>query len=265
MTRRLVVGVAAVLGLVAVAGAWLLWPRGTTEVTEQEALDDFRDRASTTGGPVAPSTAPVPAAGVYTYRAEGQEEVKLGPLPAETRPLPETVTAIVVATDRGGDRDCFTLTVNLFAEHTEDTTYCVDGAGRLTLDRHVKHQQIGPVAPTAEMTCDPSTLFDPDEETTTVGCTLDLTGGPTAVRASLTGTATAAPTEPLTVGADEVEALPLTVSYEVSGDLSGTWTETLWLAPDHLPVRIERALDLSGPATFTERSTLDLLDLAPST
>jgi len=33
---------------------------------------------------------------------------------------------------------------------------------------------------------------------------------------------------------------------------------------DHwLPLRIERILDLHGPATFTEQSTLDLTDLEP--
>ncbi len=33
----------------------------------------------------------------------------------------------------------------------------------------------------------------------------------------------------------------------------------------HLPVRIERTLGLSGPATFSERSTLDLTSLSRTT
>src|SRR3546814_19363138 len=72
-------------------------------------------------------------------------------------------------------------------------------------------------------------------------------------------------TERLSIGDQSVETTPLTVAYEVSGDLTGTWTETLWLTETFLPAKIERSLDLSGPATFVEHSELTLLDLSPST
>jgi len=264
MQRKVVVGVAAGVVVLLGVAAVVLWPRGTSEVTADDALEDFRDRGSTTttaadadddGGP-----GTVPSPGVYVFSAEGQEEVKLGPLPAETRPLADTVTAVVVDAGDG----CFDWTVNLFAEHTEDTRFCWrDGA--LTIDEHVKHQQIGALSPTATMLCDPNALPTEDEPTTTLECTLDLDGGPAAISATVEGEATVAEAEDVTVGDEEVTATPITVSHRVAGDLSGTWEETTWWSGEGLPVRIERSLDLSGPATFREDSTLELTDLAPRT
>lgn len=263
MSRRiLAVAGVVVLALVAV-GAFLFWPRGTTEVTESDALDDYRDRGSATT--VAPaeegsSLRTVPLPGVYTYRASGQEDVKLGPLPAETRPFPETITAVVVAL---GD-NCFDVIVKLFEQHTEDTRYCVDDA-TLTLAAHTKHQKIGPLSPTATMACDPRTLLASSADRHDLACTLELSGGPAAISATLAGTATRGQSEQLTIGGEQLEATPLTIAYKVSGGLSGTWTEVLWLSSEHLPLRIERTLDLSGPATFKETSQLDLESLTPTT
>ena len=50
----------------------------------------------------------------------------------------------------------------------------------------------------------------------------------------------------------------------MTGDLTGTWDETTWWTTEHLPVRIERTLDLSGPATFSETSKLQLISLTPA-
>ncbi len=262
MSRRTPVGLGAAAVAVLAAGA-LLWPRGTTQVTEEEALRDFRDRGAEATARATPADAPtsaVPEPGVYTFRATGREEAKLGPLPTETRPLPDSVTAVVV--DRGDG--CFELTVNLFAEHTEDTRYCT-AEDTLTLAAHTKHQRIGPLSPTASMACDPATLLGGEVPVHDLTCTLELSGGPAAISATLVGTATRGRPEERTVGTDVVTTTPLTVAYDVSGDLAGTWTETLWLTAANLPVRIERTLDLAGPATFAERSDLVLTSLTPST
>lgn len=246
-----------VVALAAVAiGAFVLWPRGTTEISHQQAVDDFRERSGSTS-PVS-SDASTPAAGVYTYAADGREEVKLGPLPSENRPFPETVTAVVV--DSGAA--CFDWTLNIFAEHTEQTRYCTDPT--LRLDAHTKHQRIGALSPTATMTCDPNTLVAPDGVAAALQCSLNLSGGPASVSATLSGTATAGPAESLTIGGVEVATTPITVRYDVSGDLDGTWTETTWWSANHLPVRVERDLDLSGPATFSETSHLELRSLEPT-
>lgn len=263
MKRKILAAVAVVAVLLAAFGAWTFWPRGTNEVSEQDAVDDFRDRTTTPTSPETeddPTTPAIPEPGVYTFAAEGSEDVKLGPLPAQTRPFPDQVTATVV--DEGGG--CFQLTLSFFEEHTEDTRYCATEDG-LTLVAHTKHQKIGALSPTGEMSCDPSVLLATGQDEQELTCTLDLTGAPVAISASLAGTATAGETEEVTIGTETVDVTPLTIVYDVSGDLSGTWTETLWLTESHLPVRIERTLDLSGPATFSEQSRLDLEDLTPST
>ncbi len=96
-------------------------------------------------------------------------------------------------------------------------------------------------------------------------CDLRLSGTPVSIGAALDGTATISPAERVTVGDETVSARPLRIALDVTGDLSGTWTETIWIDEDNLPVRIHRDLSLSGPATFGETSELDLLDRTPRT
>jgi len=77
-----------------------------------------------------------------------------------------------------------------------------------------------------------------------------------------------ATTAPATVdiAGQVVEATLVELTFNVSGSLSGTWVEKLWLANDtHLPVQMERELDLSGPATLKESNKLVLTDLTPTT
>lgn len=262
MKRNLAIGVGVAILVVVIVGAFLLWPRGTSEVTEEDALSDFRNRTSaspTTAAEHDADARAVPEPGVYTYDATGEEVVKLGPLPAEARPLPGTVTAVVV--DEG---DCFELTLNLFEQHTETTRYCT-AEGGLTLEEHTKNQKIGALSPTATMTCDPSTLLDASSEAQDLECRLEMSGGPASITATLSGRALPGDESEATVDGEQVRARPLTLSYQVSGDLSGTWEEILWLDASNLPVRIQRKLDLAGPATFTEHSDLQLVSLTPST
>ena len=101
MKRKLLVAGPVALVVVIALVAFLAWPRGGTAVTEDEALDNFRSdqSASTTSddagsaegteGPSAVDTTPTP--GVYSFATTGQESVKLGPLPAETRDYPDIV------------------------------------------------------------------------------------------------------------------------------------------------------------------------------
>jgi hypothetical protein len=249
-----------VVGLLA-AAAFMLWPRDTAEISEQDAVADFRSRdTSSTTAPDSPQRS-VPEPGVYTYAAVGEEQVKLGPLPAETRPLPASVTAVAVDAGEG----CFDWTVNLFAEHTEDTRWCTDPV--LQLDGHTKHQQIGVLSPTAIMVCNPNQM--PDEasgpaRSTELSCTFEMTGGPASITATLAGNATIAEKTAIDIDGAQVAVTPINLHYAVTGDLTGTWDETTWWTTEHLPVRIERTLDLSGPATFSETSKLQLTSLTPA-
>jgi hypothetical protein len=266
---------------------WVAWPRGTTAISHEDAVEDFRrahPRNNTADGSDADTIEPddsseqlsTPEPGVYTYTAEGNEQVKLGPFPAEHRPLPDTVSIVVSApitgTNSNGSADasrCFDWTLNLFAEHTEVTTWCIGDAGTMTMAAHTKHQSIGGLSPTATLNCDPDVLVVPGTRESDLGCDLRLEGGPAEVTARIVGTASVSAKEQLDrdKGSRDdavVETTPLTITYAVSGDLSGTWSEKLWLSDDMLPVRIVRSLDLRGPATFTEHSTLELTHLSPT-
>lgn len=258
--RRKVLLVAGVVGVVVIAAvAYIAWPRGADPVTEEEALDDFRSQSADEDGDATSGDASTPTPGVYTYASSGQEEVKLGVLPTETRTYPDTMSVVVVP----ADPSCFTATVNLLAPHTEDTTYCLDEDGGLRIDSHVKHQQVGAVSPTATMACDPDLLAAGDREPTELSCTLTLSGGPAELTATLAGTAEATD-DTVTVGDEEIDAIAVTVTYEISGDLTGSWHEEVWFAAESwLPLQIERELDLEGLATFTEQSSLTLTDTEP--
>ncbi len=270
MARR----IAWVLGALVIIGAgvlwWLLQPRDTTEVTKEDALEQFResDNSPSSTAPNEaegsdddrPVAAPVP--GVYTYAASGSEDVKIGPLPTEARQLPATVTATVNA---AGDT-CFDWNLNLFEQHTEETRWCRDGSS-LRLDQHVKHQQVGAVAPTMTMTCDPAVYIgDLDAAgTTNVNCVLNVKGGPFSVEAQLSGEVTWSEPETRTIDGAEVEARRLTAHYPATGSVTGTWDETVWFDENLLPLEVERSLHLAGAATFDETSTLTLQSRTPDT
>lgn len=260
MTRKRIAAIAGVVAAVLLLGVgYLVWPRGSSEVTEDEALEDFRSRTASAEEPGAAGSSATPGPGVYTYDASGQEEVKLGVLPTEVRPYPDAVTVSIV----GEGTDCFTATLNLLDQHTEDTTYCVTEGG-LRMASHEKRQQIGALSPRATVSCDPDLLFGPDVNSTGLACDMTVDGGPAQLTAELTGTATSEPMT-LEVGDEAVEAVRIDLSYVAEGGLTGTWTERVWLAEaDMLPLRIERDLDLSGLAEFTEESALRLTSTTPA-
>ncbi len=258
--RPVIVAIVLVAVAVLAVGAFLLAPRSTNEISGDQAVGDFRSRNAGESTTTAEERS-VPPPGVYTFAASGQETVKLGPLPAENRSLGTTITG--VAEDDGAD--CFNWTFNMFAEHTETTRYCTDGADALLIDVHTKNQTIGGLSPVVTMTCDPNRLPLVPGGSAELKCQLQVSGGPFAVTAELGGTATAADAETVTVGGEDVEAVPVTIDLPVSGDVNGRWTETTWWGPANLPVRFERSFDLQGPASFQEQIELELTGLEPAT
>jgi hypothetical protein len=252
--------VVAAVVIVAGVGAFVAWPRGGTPVTRTEALADLRDR--TGAERERPQSAGIPASGVYTYSSTGRETVKLGPLPTEARPYAKTMYVTVVDSV---EPECWVTTLNLLDQHTEDTTYCADGDGRLRIAEHRKHQQVGALKPTATMTCDPDLISRPKATSSELACSLTLSTGPLDVHASLAGTSRVTRNASVPVDGRDVAAVLVDLRYTVTGDLTGSWRERLWLADDDwLPLRIERALDLKGLATFTEQSKLRLESRAPA-
>ena len=275
-TPVVVVLLACVALAVVAVGGFLLWPRGASEITTEDAVAGFREEAAGEGSADSPDTSAgtasgedagrsTPTPGVYEYTASGSEQVKFGPLPTEDRPMPDVVTLVVGdAIEDPDGTTCFEWTLNLFEQHTEDTTWCTDGQGTLSLDDHTKHQTIGALSPDVNLGCDPNTLLSPDSDTSSIACRLTLSGGPAQVDAELAATATTGPSEESEVAGATLEATPLSIDYEVSGGLSGTWQESFLLGEDLLPLRISHNLDLDGPATLTESFTLELLSTQPA-
>src|SRR3546814_14262359 len=116
---------------------------------------------------------------------------------------------------------------------------CSSDLGGLTLDGHTKHQRIGALSPVATLSCDPGTLIEPGLDTVALSCDLSLDGGPASINATLAGTATRGASDELSIGDQTVEVTPLTVTYAVSSDLTGTWPETPWPTEPLLPTNTE--------------------------
>ncbi len=247
-------GVIAVGIVVAVA----FWPRGATPTDETKVRKDFEAR--TEGAAQRDDIAALPAPGIYRYDTSGLEELKVGVLPTETRPYPRSIPATIV----DGGPGCFTMTLNLLEQHSEDSTFCVGGDGAISLAGHEKRQQVGPMKATAEMTCDPDVLVEPDGPVAPLTCELTMDGGPAKLNATLQGTATSNPSATVDVAGTSVEATEVDIDLEATGGLTGTWRERVWFARDGaLPLRVARDLDLEGLAAFTEHRDSTIGELHP--
>jgi hypothetical protein len=197
---------------------------------------------------------------VYVYDADGTEDIDMGPLPLPTRDIPATVT-VVVRPDGG----CWTLELNLMAEHTETTRLCRQADGALALPSQTKAEEVPGFQVDVQNTCEPSVVLAPATPELTLACreTFDVSG--LALEVDFTGTATASSGGPVAVGDRTVDTTHVRFDLTGTGDLAGHWIEDWWLDADGLPVRMDRDIDLDGPGHFVERSTLTLRDLEPQT
>ncbi len=262
-TKKALVGIAIVVVAVLGVSAWAFWPRSADEISERAALASYQQR-SRTSGTTERSTVPrqrvlAPSDGVYRYHASGHETTKFGPLPAQTNQLPDSLTGVVVTKGRS----CYEFTLNLFEQHTEDSTFCNVG-DEFSLTTYAKHETVGVVTATAKITCDPGVFIGPDP-TSDLDCAMKLEGGPFPVDAEFTGTSKVSPTEFMKIAEQTITVLPVEVTFRFSGKITGSWTEKIWFTEDRLPARIDRTLHMSGPASFGEDYDLRLASLTPTT
>ncbi len=260
MSRRAVlVGAAAIVVVLIGVGAWLIWPRGSSPVTMDEARDDLDDPVGETG-PTEPSTGL--ADGIYVFAAEGTQSVGFGALTDEDRTIPETVNVGIRSEGDG----CFQVNLNLLDQHVERTWFCrADDV--LTVERHRKEMEVGALSPTIDMTCDPNIAADTGSEPTrhSLDCAMDVSVAVVETTGEAAGTATVSPVEDVDVGGVTRSAIPVELVYTMDGGMSGFWSEHYWFDTETmLPLRIERSMDLSGPASISETSTLALTDLEPA-
>lgn len=264
MTKKILSVTAVVLVLGVGLGAWAFWPRGADEISDTAALADFQKRAATTLPGTRPTNAIgqrllTPAEGVYRYDAKGSDTTKFGPLPAQENTLPASITGVVVNEAKG----CYEFTLNLFEQHTEDSTFCED-SDEFSLTTYAKHETVGVVTATAKITCDPGVIMGP-EETNHLKCTMTLEGAPFPVDADFNGTAKAGDGEFMKVGGETITVRPVEVTFDFSGKVAGSWTEKIWFTEDRMPARIDRTLHMTGPASFDEDYDLRLASLTPTT
>ncbi len=258
MRKWSLVVVAVVVGTFAVAAVVLLWPAGTDPISEDEAVASFRQNA---GEPDRgePDAGEVPEAGVYSYATVGSESVKLGPLPAETREYPGLTTATVAA----GDEGCFELGLNLIEQHTEDTTWCRTDDGGLRLGSLLKHQSVAQFDTTVTIGCDPGVVWRPGADGLPMECSLSLGGGPMEVTADFAGTSISS-SGTQEVEGETIEVVKLDMHFDLTGSVSGTWDERLWVTTDTaMPVRIDREFHLEGFAAFDEDFSLQIESTSP--
>lgn len=164
MKRKIAIAAGVAAAVVAVIVGFIAWPRGASPVTESEALEAFRARATpspagaasttTTAAPAATAGAPsLPAFGVYAFAATGGEEV-------ERVYLPQRIAHLSVQRARHRRRRHGVV----LHRHAQPARTPHGGHHLLRhLRRHASdtepHQgtaPMGAVSPTAEMTCDPA-------------------------------------------------------------------------------------------------------------
>jgi hypothetical protein len=166
------------------------------------------------------------------------------------------------ATDDG----CFELTLNLVDQHVERTTLC-DDAGTVSLERHRKEMEFGALSPTIDMTCAPAVVVDDRTPGTRndLTCEMDVSVAVVETTGEATGEAVVGAVEAVVVGGEARPALPVEMTFTMEGAMAGSWTQHYWLdEATLLPLRIERRMDLSGPASISETSTLLLTDVEPA-
>jgi hypothetical protein len=264
VTRKVLIGVAVAILAVVALGAWLVWPRGSTPVTLEEARADLEARreADARAAEAAEAAAGSPTTGVYAYAAEGIQNVQFGSLTDEDRVIPDTVNVAIDADEAG----CFELTLNLVDQHIERTRLCTDADGVVTMERHRKEMEVGALSPTIDMTCDPAVIVDDRTPGTRrdLACVMDVSVAVVDTTGEATGVAVVGEVEDVVVGEETRSALPVEMTYTMDGGMAGSWTQHYWLdQATMLPLRIERMMDLSGPASISEMSVLQLTDLEP--
>ncbi len=117
MSRKVAAGSAVVVLAVIAVAAWLVWPRGSSPVTLEEARADLEERRQADADAADDRTPEALRTRVDEYSVDGTQSVGLGGVTDEDRVIPETVNVGIDATGNG----CFELTLNLVDQHVERT------------------------------------------------------------------------------------------------------------------------------------------------
>lgn len=261
--RRVLLIVAAVIVvLLALAAAWFVLGREQAEeLSDDQALVDFR-----AGQGAAGAAEGRPVAGVYAATATGVESIGLPGFDEQLGPnAPVTVTY--------GDGGCFTARADLNSHHWRSWTYCPSATATFALvglETFTERSAPGlDLATLSTYRCDvPLDVLWSGAvagETRTGHCT-----GRAEVEDTVTDDVASIEvlgTEQLEIGGDTVETVHVRTVDEFSEAQTGTETGEWWLdAATGLPLRARIDAALSGGAgDYSETIELDLTSVRPAT
>ena len=260
LSRRNWFGGIALITVLLACGGWWWISLDPSVVSVNDALNDYRARASTTMvGPtdagLSTRHAVVPA-GVYTYITNGREALD-GPL-TESHIYPAESAITITESECGFDWrwDVFERRsdTNKLCWINDDLTESQSTTDHIFFKVHDKRTFI----------CEPVAVVLPSP-TSTTSMTSTCTGSDTvnSRTAKLVGK------ESLLVGKDVVNTVIVTATDIAGKKSSGISTVTLWLRPsDGLIIKIHRVADIKndsiiGAIHYTEDITLTLASLTP--
>jgi len=260
LSRRNWFGGIALITVLLASGGWWWISLDPSVVSVNDALNDYRARASTTMvGPtdagLSTRHAVVPA-GVYTYITNGREALD-GPL-TESHIYPAESAITITESECG-----FDWRWEVFERRSDTNVWCWINDD-LTESRSTTDHIFFKVHDKRTFICEPVAVVLPSPASTT-SMTSTCTGSDTvnSRTAKLVGK------ESLLVGDDIVDTVIVTATDVAGKKSSGISTVTLWLRPsDGLIIKMHRVADIKndsiiGAIHYTEDITLTLASLTP--
>lgn len=261
LSRRGWFGGIVLFAVLLACGGWWWISLDPSVVSVNDALNDYRNRASTTvvgtsiGTSLSARHAVIPE-GVYTYITNGREALD-GPL-TESHIYPAE-SAITITTSECG----FDWRWDVFERRSDTNIWCWINDD-LTESQSTTDHIFFKVHDKRTFICEPVAVVLPSPASTT-SMTSTCTGSDTvnSRTAKLVGK------ESLLVGKDVVDTVIVTATDVAGKKSSGISTVTLWLRPsDGLIIKMHRVADIKndsiiGAIHYTEDITLTLASLTP--
>ncbi len=236
-----------VILVVLAAGAWF-WSRAgsSTPVSEGAALEDFGEGGSrTTIGP---------QAGVWTYRATGDETVSLGPIDVD-RPLPPEAR-LVVRPAPGG----YWRTLAFSEEHVEAARLRVTPRGQY-LEERVTTIRVAGIGRDDRQVLTPPPLVHPRVLRVGMAWTERYSLDEVQVNAKVRVLRRAT----VRVGEREVPTYVVRTTAAITGPFPGRRVDTMWWSPAlSMPVRWTLDMDVRGAASLRTNADITLTSPPPS-
>ncbi len=221
-----------------------------TQTKAADVVDEFRAAASTARDP----RPGLPAQGVYEYRVIGREKIQKA-LSIE-RTLPPTAAMIVLHTPAGYDTD-----TRYSGEHREQARYDL-GAEGAKLTFAITTISAGPIRTVRDREWKPVLVRFPVDGP----LPSPVSGRYTAGDLTLNVTAQNLPDATVDVGGTPVKAHVYRFDQDVTGEYSGTRTETFWYDPESaLVLRYTIRSSIKGPTNLDFDVDQRLTSLTPRT